>query len=294
MTEPLLEVRDLRKHYTSRAFLGGGSVTKAVDGVSFAVQPGEVLGLVGESGCGKSTLGRTILKLTEPTGGAIRFAGEDITAWSRRRMLPLRRRMQIIFQDPFSSLNPRLSIGSILAAPFEIHRLAAGSELRDRVAGLLRLVGLPAEAALRHPHEFSGGQRQRIGIARALALQPQLIVADEPVSALDVSIQAQIINLMQRLRAELGLTYLFISHNLAVVSQMCDRVAVMYRGRLVELAPREALFFDARHPYTKALLAAVPLPEPSAGRRHAPYIAEGAPAAMKEVAPGHFVAEHAP
>lgn len=293
MSDPLLEVQDLRKYYTSRAFLGGETVMKAVDGVSFTVQPGEVLGLVGESGCGKSTMGRTILKLTEPTAGAIRFAGEDITTWSRRRMLPLRRRMQIIFQDPFSSLNPRLSVGSILAAPFEIHRMAAGSELRDRVAGLLRLVGLPPEAVLRHPHEFSGGQRQRIGIARALALEPQLIVADEPVSALDVSIQAQIINLMQRLRAELGLTYLFISHNLAVVSQMCDRVAVMYRGRLVELAPREALFFDARHPYTKALLAAVPLPEPGDGRRHAPYVPNGAPAALIEVAPGHFVAEHA-
>ena len=293
MTEPLLEIRDLRKHYASRAFLGSGSVMKALDGVSLAVQPGEVLGLVGESGCGKSTLGRTILKLTEPTSGSIRFQGEDITTWSRRRMLPLRRRMQIIFQDPYSSLNPRLSIASILAAPFEIHGVATGSDLRDRVASLLRLVGLPAEAAQRHPHEFSGGQRQRIGIARALALEPQLIVADEPVSALDVSIQAQIINLMQRLRAELGLTYLFISHNLAVVSQMCDRVAVMYRGRLVELAPREALFFDARHPYTRALLAAVPLPEPGAGRRHTPYLHDDQPTVMKQVAPGHFVAEHA-
>ena len=292
MSDALLEVQDLRKHYASRAFLGGGTVMKAVDGVSFAVQPGEVLGLVGESGCGKSTMGRTILKLTEPTSGSIRFKGEDITGWSRRRMLPLRRRMQIIFQDPYSSLNPRLSIGSILAAPFEIHGIATGSDLRDRVAGLLRLVGLPAEAAQRHPHEFSGGQRQRIGIARALALEPQLIVADEPVSALDVSIQAQIINLMQRLRAELGLTYLFISHNLAVVSQMCDRVAVMYRGRLVELAPRESLFFDARHPYTRALLAAVPLPEPGGGRRHAPYVHDERPTVMKQVAPGHFVAEH--
>ena len=206
-------------------------------------------------------------------------------------MLPLRRQMQIIFQDPFSSLNPRLSIGSILAAPFEIHGIARGSAARDLVAGLLRLVGLPAEAAFRHPHEFSGGQRQRIGIARALALEPQLIIADEPVSALDVSIQAQIINLMQRLRAELGLTYVFISHNLAVVAQMCDRVAVMHRGRLVEIAPREQLFFDARHPYTRALLAAVPLPEPGGGRRHAPYepADEAASPEMHEVGPGHFV-----
>ncbi len=291
MTEPLLEIVALKKHYPQRGglFRRRAGAMKALDGVSLAVRPGEVLGLVGESGCGKSTLGKTILKLTEPTAGTIRFKGVDITVHSARRMLPLRREMQIIFQDPFSSLNPRLSIGSILAAPFEIHRIARGNELRDRVAALLRLVGLPAEAAARHPHEFSGGQRQRIGIARALALNPELIIADEPVSALDVSIQAQIINLMQRLRAELGLTYVFISHNLAVVSQMCDRVAVMHRGRLVELAPREALFFDARHPYTRALLAAVPLPEPGGGRRHMPVVA-GTVEAMQEVGPGHFVA----
>jgi ABC-type oligopeptide transport system ATPase subunit len=291
---PLLEIADLQKHYPGRRglFSRAAAPAKAVDGVSLAIHPGEVLGLVGESGCGKSTLGRTILKLTEPTGGAIRFRGQDITALSSRAMLPLRRQMQIIFQDPFSSLNPRLSIGATLAAPFEIHRIAKGADLAGRVAALLRLVGLPAEAAARHPHEFSGGQRQRIGIARALALNPQLIIADEPVSALDVSIQAQIINLMQRLRVELGLTYLFISHNLAVVSQMCDRVAVMHRGRLVELAPREQLFFDARHPYTRALLAAVPLPAPGGGRRHAPILPGPVPPTtdMHQVGPGHFVA----
>ncbi|PZW39290.1 peptide/nickel transport system ATP-binding protein [Humitalea rosea] len=296
MSEPLLELRDLQKHYPTRHGLlrRAGAPVKAVDGISLSVQHGEVLGLVGESGCGKSTTGKTILKLTEPTGGSIRFMGEDITRWSRQRMLPLRRQMQIIFQDPNGSLNPRHSIGSILSAPFEIHGIARGAELAERVAALLRMVGLPPEAAQRHPHEFSGGQRQRIGIARALALRPRLIVADEPVSALDVSIQAQIINLLQRLRAELGLTYVFISHNLGVISQICDRVAVMYRGRVVELAPREALFFDARHPYTRMLLAAVPQPVPDAPRRTVSTEAwtAGESALLREVAPGHFVADH--
>jgi len=295
MSEPLLELRNLRKHYVTRQGLlrRAGPPVKAVDGVSLSVQRGEVLGLVGESGCGKSTTGKTILKLIEPTGGSIHFAGEDITHWSRQRMLPLRRQMQIIFQDPYGSLNPRLSIGTILAAPFEIHGTAPAEEIPDRVGALLRLVGLPSEAAQRHPHEFSGGQRQRIGIARALALRPQLIIADEPVSALDVSIQAQIINLLQRLRAELRLTYVFISHNLGVISQICDRVAVMHRGRVVELAPRDSLFFDARHPYTRMLLAAVPQPVPGPRRR---VVAEAwsplGEGALRECAPGHFVAEY--
>jgi oligopeptide/dipeptide ABC transporter ATP-binding protein len=226
-----------------------------------------VLGIVGESGSGKTTTGKTILRLIEPTAGSIHFEGRDITALSGRAMMTLRQRMQIVFQDPVSSLNPRMTVGRILAAPFEIHGIGTGADIPDRVADLLRLVGLPAEAAQRYPHEFSGGQRQRVGLARALALRPALVVADEPVSALDVSIQAQVLNLLKRLQGELGLTYIVISHNLGVVSHICDRVAVMYLGRVVESAPREALFFDPKHPYTEALLAAVPQPVPGRTRR---------------------------
>jgi oligopeptide/dipeptide ABC transporter ATP-binding protein len=271
MAETLLELRQLRTHFPIRSRLLRrqiGSV-RAVDGVDLQLAAGEVLGIVGESGSGKTTTGKTILKLIEPTGGAILFEGSDITRLPPARMMPLRRRMQIVFQDPMSSLNPRMTVGAILAAPFEIHRIAKGSEIGDRVAELLRLVGLPAEAAQRYPHEFSGGQRQRVGIARALALRPRLVVADEPLSALDVSIQAQILNLLARLKRELGLTYILISHNLGVVSHICDRVAVMYLGRVVEMAPREALFFDPKHPYTEALLAAVPSPIPGSARRRA-------------------------
>jgi oligopeptide/dipeptide ABC transporter ATP-binding protein len=269
MTRELLATRDLRTHFKvfSSVLRRVVNVVRAVDGVDLSVDAGGVLGIVGESGSGKTTAGKTILKLIEPTGGHIRFEQRDITHLSPGEMMPLRRQMQIIFQDPLSSLNPRMTVGRILAAPFEIHRVASGSEVRDRVAGLLRMVGLAPEAALRYPHEFSGGQRQRIGIARALALHPRLVIADEPVSALDVSIQAQILNLLQRLQDELGLTYILISHNLGVVSHICDRVVVMYLGRIVESAPREALFYDPKHPYTEALLSAVPVPEPGRIRK---------------------------
>ena len=272
MGEPLLRVEGMRTHFpiVSKMLRRQIGVVKAVDGVDLAVMPGEVLGIVGESGSGKTTVGKSILRLIEPTAGRVVFEGQDIIGLPAREMLALRRKMQIVFQDPMSSLNPRMTIGRILAAPFEIHGVARGDELRGLVADLLRLVGLPAEAAQRYPHEFSGGQRQRVGIARALALRPRLMIGDEPVSALDVSIQAQILNLLKRLQGELGLTYILISHNLGVVSHICDRVAVMYLGRVVESGPREAIFFDPKHPYTEALLAAVPLPEPGRRRVHAP------------------------
>jgi len=275
MVEPLLRVTGLEVHFPIRSALlrrRTGTV-RAVDGVTLEVARGETLAIVGESGCGKTTTGKSILRLIEPTGGSIRFDGEEITHHSAKRLAPFRRRMQIVFQDPYASLNPRMSVGGILAAPFEIHRIGDAKDRADRVADLLRTVGLPPEAARRYPHEFSGGQRQRIGIARALALRPELVIGDEPVSALDVSIQAQIINLMKRLQADLGLAYIMISHNLAVVSHVADRVAVMYLGRVVETAPREALFFDARHPYTQALLSAVPEPVP--GRRRARQVPQG-------------------
>jgi oligopeptide/dipeptide ABC transporter ATP-binding protein len=266
---PLLSVSGLTVHFAMRStFLRRvKSVVRAVDGVDLSVMPGEALGIVGESGSGKTTTGRAILRLLEPSAGRIVFEGRDITHLSRTEMMPLRRRMQIVFQDPLSSFNPRMTVGGILGAPFTIHGLAHGSELDERVAALLEAVGLTRDAARRYPHEFSGGQRQRIGIARALALQPQLIVADEPVSALDVSIQAQILNLLSRLRGELGLTYVLISHNLAVVSHICDHVAVMYLGHVVEYAPRAELFYAPKHPYTEALLSAVPAIEPGRTRR---------------------------
>ena len=272
MVENLLEVRGLRTHFPilSKILRRRIGSVRAVDGVDLDVKPGEVLGIVGESGSGKTTAGKSILRLIEPTAGSIVFEGCDITHLPAAEMLPLRQRMQIVFQDPMSSLNPRMTVGRILAAPFEIHGVAKGADARARVLDLLRLVGLPEEAAGRSPPEFSGGQRQRVGIARALALRPALIIGDEPVSALDVSIQAQIMNLLKRLQGELGLTYILISHNLGVVSHICDRVAVMYLGRIVESGPREALFFDPKHPYTEALLAAVPSPDPGARRRRVP------------------------
>ncbi len=254
---PLIEARNLVKQFPAR---GGAAPVRAVDGVSLAIARGETLGLVGESGCGKSTLGRLLLHLLPRDGGDVLLDGKMVVP---REMALFRRRVQIVFQDPFRSLNPRLTVGQAIAEPLRVHRLAAGGEIRQRVAELLDEVGLDAMAAYRYPHQFSGGQRQRVGIARALAVQPQLIVLDEPVSALDVSVQAQIVHLLQKLQREHGLSYLFISHNLAVVRHMAQRVAVMYRGCIVETAPVAELYRTPRHPYTRALLEAVPEPDPA-------------------------------
>ena len=259
----LLDVSSLVKHFPVER---SDDVLRAVDGVSFHIRSGETLGLVGESGCGKSTVGRCILRLYEPTGGRVVFENTDITHASSSEMRALRRDMQIIFQDPYSSLNPRLNILSIVREPMTIHRIGKKSERRDRVASLLQKVGLDPSYMNRYPHEFSGGQRQRIGIARALALDPKLIVCDEPVSALDVSVQAQVVNLLQDLQSELGLTYLFISHGLAVVEHISDRVAVMYLGKIVEIADAVELYANPLHPYTKALLSAIPIPDPKQKR----------------------------
>ena len=262
----LLEVRDLVKHYGAGGLFGGGRPVRAVEGVSFDVGRGETLALVGESGCGKSSVGRTILRLQEPTSGRAVFDGTDIFALDRAALRRLRRRMQIIFQDPYSSLNPRMTAGAAVAEGIEIHGLARGAEIGRRVAGLLEEVGLDPGYARRYPHEFSGGQRQRIGIARALAVEPSFIVCDEPVSALDVSVQAQVLNLLADLQRERGLSYLFIAHDLAVVRQIAQRVEVMYLGRIVESGPTEALLASPRHPYTVALLSAVPEPDPTRRR----------------------------
>jgi len=264
MTEALLEARDLVKHFTTRgsAFRSGGDVVHAVDGVSLEVRSGETLGVVGESGCGKSTLGRLLVRLHEPTSGTVHFGGSDITTLSRRRLRPYRREMQMIFQDPYASLNPRKRVGQILGDPFEIHGGLSREKTRTRVRELLETVGLSPDHVNRYPHEFSGGQRQRIGVARALALNPKLIVADEPVSALDVSIQAQVINLLQDVQTELDLTYIFIAHDLSVVRHISDRVAVMYLGKIVEFADNTSLYERPLHPYTHALLSAVPVPDP--------------------------------
>jgi peptide/nickel transport system ATP-binding protein len=264
MTEPLLQVRDLKTHFPVRGGLLGrvrGTV-KAVDGVSFEVMRGETLGLVGESGCGKSTLGRSLLRLIEPTSGSIRFEGRELTGLSQRELRPLRRRMQLIFQDPYASLNPRMTVRDIIGEPFAIHALARGREREEKVLALLELMGLPREAMDRYPHEFSGGQRQRIGIARSIAMRPDLVIADEPISALDVSIQAQIVNLLVDLQRELKLTYVFIAHDLKIVEYISTRVAVMYLGKIVELADSAELYRRPRHPYTQALLSAVPVPDP--------------------------------
>jgi oligopeptide/dipeptide ABC transporter ATP-binding protein len=262
--EPLVEVRDVRKLYPVRGglFLRARDAVHAVDGVSLAIPPGETLGLVGESGSGKSTLGRVMLRLIEPTSGDVRFGGRSLLSLRGRELRALRRDMQIVFQDPYGSLNPRMRVASIVGEGLAIHRLGTRSERRERVAELLDLVGLPREAATRYPHEFSGGQRQRIGIARALAVRPRFVVADEAVSALDVSIQAQILNLLQDLRQRLGLTMLFIAHDLRVIEHLSDRVAVMYLGKIVELATRDDIYRNPRHPYTRALLSAVPVPDP--------------------------------
>ncbi len=266
----ILEVEGLKQYFA----IGGGRKVYAVDGVSFGVAQGETLGLVGESGCGKSTAGKAILRLLEPTAGRIRLRGKDITRLSAAEMRPHRRELQVVFQDPYSSLNPRMSAGAIVAEPLLNFKIASGPELKERVAQLLERVGLRPEHMRRYPHQFSGGQRQRLGIARALALKPALIVADEPVSALDVSVQAQVINLLMDLQDEYRLSYLFIAHDLAVVQHISHRVAVMYLGKIVELADREALFARPQHPYTQALLAAVPEPAPRASPR-APIVLKG-------------------
>lgn len=258
----LLQVQNLKKHYpiARGVFRRATRQVKAVDGVSFDIAPGETLGLVGESGCGKTTVGRAILRLIDATAGAVRFRDTDVFSLEKKQLRALRRHMQLIFQDPYGSLNPRLTVGGILSEPLKIH----GE--KDRVADLLNTVGLSSDAARRYPHEFSGGQRQRIGIARALAVKPQFIVADEPVSALDVSIQAQIVNLLQDLQARFGLAYLFIAHDLSVVKHISNRVAVMYLGRIVELAPSQNLYDNPQHPYTRALLSSIPVPDPRVNR----------------------------
>jgi len=319
MTEPVLAVRDLKKHFPVRTGLlqrAGGTVF-AVDGVSFSIDEGETLALVGESGCGKSTVGRTVLRLIEPTAGEIRVGGSDITKLSKAELRPYRRQMQIIFQDPFSSLDPRMSAGDIVAEPLRVHGIAKGGEVKKQVAALFDRVGLRKAQMDNYPHQFSGGQRQRIGIARALALQPKLIVGDEPVSALDVSIQAQVLNLMLDLQKEMGLAYLFISHNLAVVEHISHRIAVMYLGRIVEYTDKNTLFTRALHPYTEQLLLAVPVPDPRVKRQkrvlqgdvpspvnppsgchfhtRCPYAVERCRVeepALREVRPGQMVACH--
>jgi oligopeptide transport system ATP-binding protein len=270
MAEALLRVRHLKKYFPIRGGLFSREIARvhAVDDVSFDIRPGETLGLVGESGCGKSTTGRTILRLVEPTAGEVWFQERNVTALDKRALRQIRKEMQIIFQDPYASLNPRMTVRSIIGEALVIHKLARGRrEREERVVQLLETVGLSAEHLRRYPHEFSGGQRQRIGIARALAVSPKLIVADEPVSALDVSIQAQIINLLEELQQKFGLTYLFIAHDLSVVEHISTRVAVMYLGKLVEVAPAKELYTNPKHPYTEALLSAVPIPDPTMRRR---------------------------
>jgi peptide/nickel transport system ATP-binding protein len=276
--EPLLEVSDLVKHFpVKRGLLLDREVdrVRAVDGVSFAVNRGETLGLVGESGSGKSTLCRAVLQLVKPTSGSVRFEGREIAGLSRRAMRPLRREMQMIFQDPYASLNPRKRVGQIVGEPLRLQGVARGGELRRQVLGLLERVGLSTEHYDRFPHEFSGGQRQRVGIARALALRPKLILADEPVSALDVSIRAQIVNLLDELQAELGLTYVFVAHDIGVVRHVSDRIAVMYDGKIVEQGPADRICEQPEDPYTKTLLAAVPIPDPRAARARRQTIGSG-------------------
>ena len=273
----LVEVDDLKVHFPIRSglFKTTKGVVKAVDGVTFDVRRGETLGLVGESGCGKSTIGRAMIRLREATEGSVRFDGVDLTTLKSGPLRKMRRRMQIIFQDPYGSLDPRMTVGSIVSEPIETHRLAEGAAKKERVAELLRLVGLDPNYVQRYPHEFSGGQRQRIGVARALAVEPEFIVCDEPISALDVSIQAQVLNLLTDLRSRLGLTYLFVAHDLSVVKHISDRVAVMYLGKVVELGPPDKLYAAPGHPYTRALLSAVPVPDPASERKRKRVILKG-------------------
>ena len=281
MTEPLLQVQGLHKHYALRGGVLGRTlgVLRAVAGVSFEVMPGQTLGLVGESGCGKSTLGRALMRLEEPTAGRVLFEGRDLAHATGKELLQLRRQIQMVFQDPYSSLNPRMTVGEIVREPLLVHRIGSKPEQLERVRSLLQTVGLAADAMERYPSEFSGGQRQRIGVARALALEPKLLIADEPVSALDVSVQSAVLNLMVKLQRELGLTYIFISHDLSVVQHVSDAVAVMYLGRIVEIGPVARIFDNPSHPYTRALLAAVPNIDPRQ-RREAPPLEGEAPSAM--------------
>ena len=290
---PLLEVRHLVKEFARRRGpFGGRTAIRAVDDVSFTIEKGETFGLVGESGSGKTTTGRCVLRLVEPTSGEVIFDGRDVLALPRGELQRLRRHMQIVFQDPFSSLNPRMRVGAIVEEPLAIHGFGSRPERRARVLELFELVGLDASHLDRYPHEFSGGQRQRIGLARALALSPSLIIADEPVSALDVSVQAQVVTLLMHLQRRLSLTYLFIAHDLRLVENICQRVAVMYMGRIVEMGETATLFAAPRHPYTKALLSAVPVPDPDAPRQRIvldPSSFDRA-AVLREVAAGHFAA----
>jgi ABC-type oligopeptide transport system ATPase subunit len=289
----LLEVRNLVKEFTRKhGPFRAPTVLRAVDGVTFSIEAGETFGLVGESGSGKTTTGRCILRLIEPTSGDVEFKGESVLAFDRQRMRQARREMQIVFQDPYSSLNPRMRAGAIVEEPLVIHGVGSRTERQDRVADLFRLVGLDPDHRPRYPHQFSGGQRQRIGLARALALNPSLVIADEPVSALDVSVQAQVVNLLMDLQHRLSLTYLFIAHDLRLVRHICERVAVMYRGRIVEIGRTAALFEAPAHPYTKALLSAIPVPEPKAKRERV-VLDPGSfdrTAALREVGSGHWAA----
>jgi len=274
----LVEVRELKKYFPiTRGIIFQRHVgdIKAVDGISFGIHQGETLGLVGESGCGKSTTGRTILQLYRPTSGRVYFEGDDLTALTGNALRRMRQRMQMIFQDPYASLNPRMTVGTIVGEPLEVHGVARGMQKRERVQELLQLVGLNPYFVNRYPHEFSGGQRQRIGVARALALNPSFIVCDEPISSLDVSIQAQVVNLLEDLQERFGLTYLFIAHDLSMVRHIADRVAVMYLGKVVELTDRDSLYENPLHPYTQALLSAVPIPDPLVEERRQRIILEG-------------------
>jgi len=290
---PLVEVDHLVKHFTRDGGLfRAGTRVAAVDDVSFSIDEGETFGLVGESGSGKTTTGRCILRLIEPSSGAVRFRGEDVLAFSRRRMREARRDMQIVFQDPYSSLNPRMRARQIVEEPLIIHRMGARNERRERVAELFRLVGLNPVHLDRYPHQFSGGQRQRIGLARALALNPSFVILDEPVSALDVSVQAQVVNLLMDLQTQLKLTYLFIAHDLRLVEHICSRTAVMFLGRIVEMGPTSVLFAAPQHPYTRALLSAIPVPDPDAPRQRVVLdpASMNREAALRQVADGHWAA----